>query len=264
MKILRNLLLAALLTVPLQAAAAEDPVAKGEAIAREAERRDQGFGDTRTRLTMILQDRKGKTRERSLRISTLEVPDPALGDKSLVIFDTPRDLKGTALLSHARILEDDDQWLFLPALKRTKRISSSNKTGAFFGSEFTYEDITAQEYGKYSYKWLENKPCGKLTCALVERRPRYKNSGYNRLVTWYDTAEYRIWRIDYYDRKGKYYKTLKLSDYRQYLGRFWRAHTYTMTNLKTGKTTRLVYDSFKFKTGLTDAAFSKGALRNVK
>jgi outer membrane lipoprotein-sorting protein len=264
MKTFGTLLLATVLLWPLQVQSAQDAVAKGETIAREAERRDAGFGDTSTRMTMILTDRKGNTRERILRISTLEVPNPKLGDKSLVIFDAPRDLKGTAFLSHARILEDDDQWLFLPAIKRIKRISSSNKTGSFFGSEFAYEDITALEYGKYAYKWLENQPCGRLTCYVVERKPLYKNSGYSRLLTWYDTSEYRIWRVDYYDRKGKQVKSLSLSKFKKYLGKFWRAQQLTMKNLKTGRSTTLIYDTFRFRTGLKEAYFSKANLKNVR
>ena len=66
--------------------------------------------------------------------------------------DKPADVKGTALLSFSHVLEPDDQWLFLPALERVKRISSSNKSGPFMGSEFAYEDFTSQEVGKYKYK----------------------------------------------------------------------------------------------------------------
>ena len=139
------------ITLPTVTEAAEDPVVKGEAVARESDRRDLGFGDTKVELRMILENRRGQTSERRLRIHTLEVPDEKDGDKSLVIFDVPRDIRGTALLSYSHILDPDDQWLYLPALKRVKRISSSNKSGPFVGSEFAYEDITAQELKKYSF-----------------------------------------------------------------------------------------------------------------
>ena len=85
-----------------------------------------------------------------LSLRTLEVPDESVGDKSLIIFDSPRDIKGTALLSYAKILDPDDQWLYLPALKRVKRISSVNKSGPFVGSEFAFEDFTALELNKYA------------------------------------------------------------------------------------------------------------------
>jgi len=249
---------------PQFALGTEDPVAKGEAIAREAERRDRGFGDSRAILVMILEDRKGRTQERRLRIQTLEAPGEDDGDKSLVVFDEPRDIKGTALLSYAHILEPDDQWLYLPALKRVKRISSINKSGSFVGSEFAYEDITGQELGKYAYRWLQDEPCGDLQCSVVERRPLYENSGYARLVTWYDTAEYRIQRVDYYDLKDQFLKTLTFTDFRQYLGRFWRPHRFVMDNDRTGKTTSLLYEGYEFRTGLDEGDFSQGTLKRVR
>lgn len=237
---------------------------KGEAIAREADRRDQGYGDSKAVLVMILQDRQGNTRERRLRIQSLEVPNEKEGDKSLVIFEEPRDIKGTALLSHAHIIEPDDQWLYLPALKRVKRISSINKSGSFVGSEFAYEDITGQELGKYGYKWLRDEACDDLECFVVERRPLYENSGYSRLVTWYDKAEYRIQRVDYYDLKGEFLKTLTFGGYRQYLDKFWRPHLLVMNNAQTGKTTRLKYENYEFQTGLSDSDFTQSSLKRVR
>ncbi|MEE9598274.1 MAG: outer membrane lipoprotein-sorting protein [Acidiferrobacterales bacterium] len=111
-----------------------DPIAKGAVVAREWDRRDRGFGDTKTVLAITLENRKGQITKRRMRINTLEVPDQNDGDQSLVVFDQPRDTKGTALLSYAHILDPDDQWLYLPALKRVKRISSGNKSGPFVGS----------------------------------------------------------------------------------------------------------------------------------
>jgi hypothetical protein len=249
---------------PALVESAEDPVAKGEAIARESNRSDLGFGDSKAVLTMVLENRKGQTSERRLRIHTLEVPDEERGDKSLVIFDRPRDIKGTALLSFSHILEPDDQWLYLPALKRVKRISSANKSGPFVGSEFAYEDITAQELKKYDYRWLRDETIDEMDCFVLERRPLYEKSGYTRLVTWYDKAAYQLRRVDYYDRRDTLLKTLTFSDYRQYLDKYWRAHDLFMENHQTGKKTRLVYGTYEFQTGLTDGDFTRGRLEQLR
>ena len=143
---------------------------KGTRIAAEADRRDEGFGDTRARIEMILKDRSGRTSVRELRMMTLEIIDAKNGDKTLVQFERPRDIAGTTLLSFSRFDADDDQWLFLPALRRVKRISSSNKSGPFVGSEFAYEDILSQEYQRYRHRWLRDEPCGELSCFVVETR----------------------------------------------------------------------------------------------
>ena len=139
---------------------ADDPAARGLAIAQETERRDLGFGNTSANMQMILTNAYGETSERELRNMVLEITEEDLGDWSLIVFDKPRDVDGTALLSHARILDPDDQWMYLPAVKRVKRISSVNKSGPFMGSEFAFEDFSSQEVGKYSYNWLRDEPCG--------------------------------------------------------------------------------------------------------
>lgn len=246
------------------AAYAEDAAAKGRQIAEEWDRRDLGFGDTKAKLRMVLENRHGESSEREMYINTLEVPGEEDGDKSLVYFQQPRDVKGTALLSYAHILDPDDQWLYLPKLKRVKRISSTNKSGPFVGSEFAFEDISAQELGKYSYKWLRDEPCGDLTCAVLEQTPLYENSGYTKQVTWYDLSEYRQQKVDYYDRKDELLKTLQFNDYKQYLGKYWRAHELFMTNHQTGKKTRLVYENYEFQTGLADRDFRKKTLERLQ
>jgi len=128
------------------------------------------------------------------------------------VFDSPRDIEGTALLSHAKILEADDQWLYLPALKRVKRISSANKSGPFVGSELAFEDLTALELEKFDYEYLRSEPCGELTCDVVERYPRYEHSGYTRQVMWIDQDVSQIRKIEFYDRKNALLKTMTLDD----------------------------------------------------
>ena len=241
---------------------AQTPQEKGLAIAQEADRRDTGFGDQTANLIMILKNKQGQTSTRYLRIKTLEVDND--GDKSLSIFDRPRDIKGTALLSFSHKVDTDDQWLYLPALKRVKRISSANKSGAFVGSEFAYEDLSSQEVEKYSYKYIKDDTINGLPAFVIERDPVDENSGYTRQVVWIDKPEYRVQKIDYYDRKNDLLKTLTLSDYHQYLNKYWRAHTYLMVNHQTGKSTQLKWSDFKFRVGLTDRDFDRSTLKRAR
>ncbi len=252
---------AAVLSPPLHAE--EDLEQKGFDIAARSDRSDRGFTDSTVKLNMVLRNAAGKESSRSLEIKTFEVQDENVGDKSLVVFDSPRDIKGTALLSHAQILDPDDQWLFLPALKRVKRISSTNKSGPFVGSEFAFEDFTATELNKYSYKWLRTESCGEFTCDVIERYPRYENSGYTRQVAWVDQQVYQVRKLDFYDRKDALLKTLELNDYREYLDGIWRSHTFIMNNHQTGKSTELIYSDYEFKTGLNENDFVKGVLKRV-
>ncbi len=237
---------------------------KGFEVAARSDRSDRGFGDSRADLTMILRNAAGKESKRTLAIHTLEVADESVGDKSLVIFDSPADIDGTALLSHAKILDPDDQWLYLPALKRVKRISSVNKSGPFVGSEFAFEDFTALELNKFDYKYLRAEACDDLQCDVVERVPRYEHSGYSRQVAWIDQTDFQIRRVDFYDRRGDLIKTLTLGEYRSYEGGYWRTHRMEMVNHQTKKSTDLLYGDYTFATGLSDDDFVKNALLRIR
>jgi len=241
---------------------AETPEEKGLAIAREGDSRYDDFHDFTAETIMTLKNKQGETSVRYLKNKTFEVKDD--GDKSLVIFNRPRDVKGTALLNFTHREGNDDQWLFLPALKRVKRISSSNKSGPFMGSEFAYEDITSQEVEKYTYKWLRDEECEGMPCFVVERFPTYENSGYTRQIVWSDQKEYRIWKIEYYDRKNSLLKTQTFHGYKKYLDRYWYADEFRVVNHQTGKSTRLEWKDYKFQVGLTEKDFRKNSLKRAR
>ena len=245
------------------AAVAETPEEKGLAIAVEADKRNIGWGDSIVNVRMILKNKQGDTSEREIRIKNFEVADD--GDKSLSIFDKPRDVRGTAFLTFSHVDKPDDQWLYLPALKRVKRISSRNKSGPFMGSEFAFEDIGSQEIAKYTYKFIKEAPCGDgLNCLVSERYPTDKFSGYTKQVSWIDDQEYRVIKTDFYDRRKSLLKTLEMNEYKQYLDKFWRPHNMVMTNHQTGKSSILNYSEYQFKTGLKDSDFNKSKLKRLR
>ncbi|MEM9168764.1 MAG: outer membrane lipoprotein-sorting protein [Pseudomonadota bacterium] len=245
----------------------DDPEAKGDTpesvkgyeIAARSDRTDVGFGDSRVDGQMILRNAAGQSTTRDLSFATLEKEDETVGDKTLVTFNSPKDVEGTSLLSHAKILKPDDQWLFLPALKRVKRISSKNKSGPFVGSEFAFEDFTITELNKYSYTYVGEDEYEGMKVDVVERLPRYEDSGYTKQISWIDQEHFQPRKVEFYDRRGALLKTLTLTEYRNYDG-VWRAHKLSMINHSTGKETDLVYGDFTFKTGLASRDFVKGVL----
>jgi len=252
----------ALLLLWPAAAMAETPEEKGLAIAVESERLDTGFGDSSAALLMVLRNRHGEEATRQIHNKTFEVEGD--GDKSLVVFDEPRDVKGTAFLSFTHKSGPDDQWLYLPALKRVKRISSANKSGAFMGSEFAFEDIASQEVEKYAYRYVRDEVYEGMDCFVVERDPVDPNSGYSYQDVWFDKEHYRPYKVEYYDRKKTHLKTLTYTGYKQYLDKYWRADEFFMVNHQTGKSTRLVWTSYKFRNGLSDADFTKNSLKRAR
>ena len=252
-----------LLTVPLpNNVYAETPEEKGLAIAVEADKRDTGWKDQRSDMEMTLRNKQGQETKRDIRNKQLEVIGD--GDKSMSIFDSPRDVQGTAFLSYTHANKPDDQWLFLPALKRVKRISSNNKSGPFMGSEFAYEDITSQEVEKYKYKWIKDETIDGHDTFVIERYPTYKHSGYTKQVAWIDKKMYHPVKIDFYDRKGSLLKTLTFHGYKQYLDKYWRPDRMEMVNHITKKSTTLIWKNYKFDNGFTDRDFDRNSLKRAK
>ncbi len=254
--------LAITLNLLLIPAAIADDAARGLEIATETDRRDTGFIDLTAEMVMELKNKQGQTNTRQVRVKTLEVEGD--GDKGLSIFDTPADIKGTASLTYSHALKPDEQWLYLPALKRVKRISSKNKSGPFMGSEFAYEDISSQEIEKYTYKYIKDETLNGIDTFVIERYPAYKFSGYTRQLVWINKKEYRPEKIDFYDRKNVLLKTLTYHGYQQYLNQFWRSDVMKMVNHQTGKSTTLTWKNYQFKNGLTDSDFNRNSLKRAR
>jgi len=243
-------------------AKSSEDVLRGLEIAHLIDKNDQGWDNQIANVEMVLRNKQGQKSVRKMKIKTLEVKGD--GDKSLTIFKSPKDVKGTAFLSFSHSIASDDQWLYLPALKRVKRISSHNKSGPFMGSEFAYEDISSQEVEKYTYKFIKKMEVAGHPGYQVERYPEYPNSGYTKQVFWVDSKEYRIHKIDFYDRKKSKRKTLEFKGFKKYLTNTWRPSIMSMVNLQNGKSTELIWTGYKFKTGINTRDFDKNALKRVR
>ncbi|TQV89823.1 outer membrane lipoprotein-sorting protein [Aliikangiella coralliicola] len=259
-----TVLLLSLISVQPISAFAQTAAEKGLAIAVEADKRDLGWQDSTADMLMILSNKQGEKSERKIRIKSKEVGGEDDGDKSLTVFDSPKDVKGTAFLSYSHIVSPDDQWLYLPALKRVKRISSSNKSGPFMGSEFAFEDLSSFEVGKYTYQYLREEDLGELKTFVIEYYPTYKHSGYKKLISWIDQKEYRVLKTEFYDRKNDLLKTLTYSDYQHYLGKYWRSHKMSMVNHQSEKTTELLWSNYQFRVGLDDSSFNRNSLKRIR
>ncbi|WP_406827684.1 outer membrane lipoprotein-sorting protein [Microbulbifer sp. ARAS458-1] len=245
-----------------QAWAVEQNNEKALAIVTESKQRDAGWVDASAEMTMTLFDKNGNSVSRELRTMMLEVADD--GDKSLTIFDTPHDVKGTVFLNISRVLEPDQQWIYMPALGRIKRIASRNKSGPFLGSEFAYEDVGSFEIGKYDYRYVELEDFQGKPNHVIEYIPKYENSGYTKLKVWLDTKHLRQSKVEYYDRKDSLLKTLLLSDYNLYENRYWRANTKTMVNVQNKNKTILATNKLSFGVDFDPATFHRSGMKHQK
>jgi hypothetical protein len=237
---------------------AQTPEERGLSIAQETDARDEGFGNWVATAKMILRDKQGGEAVRTFRMMALEQKGD--GDRTLAIFDKPADLAGAAVLTYSHALVPDDQWLYLPEVKRVKRISAQNKAALFMGSEFAYEDLSSWEVKKYRYRYLRDETLDGNECFVVENTPAYADSAYSKQIEWVDKKIYHPRRLDYYDRQGRLLKTMTLSGYQQYLGKHWRPSEQLMQNQQNGKATQVVWGPYQFKTKIHESEFTPEAL----
>ncbi|MCP5175494.1 MAG: outer membrane lipoprotein-sorting protein [Moraxellaceae bacterium] len=255
MKNILFILFASITIQPLWADQAQD-------IAQAADKQLHGYGDSSAKLKMTLISANNSTASRELRVKSLDLGKD--GDRSLLIFDTPRDVAGTALLSHTQATGDDLQWLYLPSLSRVKQISGRNKSGPFMGSEFSFEDMVISYWQKYSYKLIKEEKCGSnnsLSCYVLEKKPIDSNSGYSKQLVWIDKQQYLQHKIEFYDRKNSLAKIYTAIDFKKYADNLWRPSQMLMVNQQNKRQTRLEWSDYQFKTGLSKEDFSENALK---
>jgi hypothetical protein len=238
-----------------QVSAAED---RGLTIMEDRRRINSGYRDELVLYKMVLVNAKGDRSERSLELRTLEGPDA--GDKTLLIFKDPPDVRGTTLLTHENRGGDDDQWLYLPALRRSRRIGSSNKSNSFVGSELAYEDLAPNEVTKHQYKYLREETLDGVPVWVIESAPRFKDSGYSRRELFVRQDNHQMARVNHYDLKGQLFKVGRWDGWWKVMDKWWRARTLRMENVQSGKSTILEVIDVKIGNGFSPADFSARAL----
>ena len=218
----------------------ETPEAYGLALAKYMDLYDTGWRDQYSTSHMTLFDARGDSVKRTVVQMLLEGVD---GDKSIVKFQSPAEIKGVAALTHEHPATTDDNWLYLPASRRVRRISGANKTASFQGTEFTYEDLSNLVIRKYDWQYLEDAdlqlPEGKVPVYELEARPNYRDTAYSRLVVYVHRQHWRVERVDFYDKSKRLLKVRRNIDWRLRHGRFWRPAAIEMDNQQTKKRTRI-------------------------
>jgi hypothetical protein len=251
-------LLATVIVLPAgisRVGAADD---RGLTIMEEQRRINSGYRDELVLYKMILVNAKGDRSERSLELRTLEGPEA--GDKTLLIFKDPPDVRGTTLLTHENRAGDDDQWLYLPALRRSRRIGSSNKSSSFVGSELAYEDLAPNEVTKHQYKYLREETLDGVPVWVIESTPRFKESGYSRRELFVRQDNHQMARVNCYDRKGQLLKVGRWNGWWKVMDKRWRARSLRIENVQSGKSTILEVIDVKIGNGYSPSDFSTRAL----
>lgn len=234
---------------------------KGLAIVTEAKARDTGWGDISASAEMVfMKNGQDTDLSRTFDLRALELVQG--GDKSLVIIRNPLDVRGVVLLTHVSPGEkDNDIWYYNPSERRVRRIAAGVRRSPFVGSQFANEDFTPFEVDDFSYQYLRDENYAGRDCFVVEAVPTDRSSSYSKIVVWIDQVEYRIHQIEFYDRRrGTHIKTLTLTGYQQYLGRYWRPDVSVMEDHESNRSTRVRWSNYVFGNGFSEADFSSSTM----
>ncbi|MCB9094742.1 MAG: outer membrane lipoprotein-sorting protein [Halobacteriovoraceae bacterium] len=237
---------------------------QGLDIAKKVDKANEGFVGEVSNMEMILLNAQGDKIVRKMTSKVKEVPSD--GDKSLSIFHLPKDVEGTKMLTWTHKKDDDDQWLFMPSLKRVKRIHANNKTASFMGSEFSYEDLGSQEVEKYNYKFLKDEKENGDEFWVIERTPLNKKSGYKKQVVKISKKYMSAVEVQYFNKRDELLKVATFSDFKPYTingKKMFRANKIHMINKLTKKESILTWQDRTLGKDLSNNEFKKEGLSDT-
>jgi hypothetical protein len=207
--------------------------------------------------TLKIFDAKGHVRIRKVNDATRKFGETV---KTKLTFLSPADVAGTSMLIYDYENKDDDMWVYLPSMRNTRRIVSSEKGNSFMGSEFSNADMTKPNLDDYTYTLAGSKEVAGKDCWMVESVCKTENiadiSGFSRKIAYIDKATFLAQRMDYYDFDDELFKVMTLKDYRKLSNGGYFACYMEMKQLKKNRRSEMLVDQLKTGSKLTESSFS--------
>ena len=210
-------------------------------------------------LTMTLINSRGDERVRTIKQF---IKDYGKVEKKIMFFVKPADVKNTSFMnwSYDQEGKDDDQWIYLPALKKVKRISSDSKSDYFMGSDFTYDDLGDRHPTDDTHKILREEKLKGEDCYVVESTPKDPDYMYSKTVTWVIKDKWIGLKKEFYDEDGELLKTLTVEKYGK-MKNYWLITHSVMHNVQKDHTTDMLLADLKIDSGISDKQFTERMMR---
>ena len=196
------------------------------------------------------------------RVRTMSTATKKFGEvsKMMMKFIEPADVRGTTILIFDNENKDDEMWIFMPALRKTRRIVSSDKGKNFMGSEFTNADMSKPNLDEFNYKLLgeetiDEKPSWKVE-ATCKTETIAEQNGFSKRISFIEKGNYLAHRIEYFDLKGELLKVETINDYRKLSNGNYFAFFMEMKNVQNKRSSIMTIDKFQLGSTLTEAQFS--------
>ena len=212
-------------------------------------------GDDQTSdLTMTLINKSGDQRVRKIKQFTKDLGNV---EKSIMFFLSPADVKNTSFMSWAYDSDQsDDQWIYLPALKKTKRISSDSKSDYFMGSDFTYDDLGDRKLEDDTHKLLREETMDGKECYVVESLSKDEDYMYSKTVVWVNKSNFIGVQKEFYDEDEDLLKILSIKEVEEISG-IWVITNSEMKNVQKNHRTTMVLNNVQINTGMSESKFSE-------
>ncbi len=217
--------------------------------------------------TFRLVNAQGQERVRETTGQTKLLPGTT-DNRRVVVFDSPADIRGTKTLLIEHSNADDDIWIYLPAMKKVRRLVASNKKDSFVGTDFSYGDVIGHKVEDWNHKLVREEKFGALDCWVIESTPSTPQvadtSGYSKRISWIDKRSFVALRTDIFDMQGAFLKRLTQEDVREVdaENHRWQPMRLVAENAQTNHKTIIELKNFKAHVGVSDAAFTPRALEN--
>ncbi len=253
---IQSLLAMLFLMLPLFSLGQDKP--SGLEIIQNVYNRPEG-NNIQSELTMTLINSRGDERVREIKQFSKEFKKV---EKKIMFFMAPADVRNTSFMnwSYDEKNKDDDQWIYLPALKKTKRISSDSKSDSFMGSDFTYDDLGDRHPSDDTHKLLREEKLNGEDCYVVESIPKDEEYMYSKTITWIIKDKWIGLKKEFYDEDGEFLKTLSVKKYEQIKG-FWIITESEMHNEQKNHTTNMKLQNITIDGGIADNKFTERMMK---
>jgi outer membrane lipoprotein-sorting protein len=212
---------------------------------------------------MILINSRGDQRERQLKQFS---KDFGTEEKKIIFFIAPADVRNTSFMnwSYEKEGQDDDQWIYLPALKRVKRISSDSKSKYFMGSDFTYDDLGDRHPSEDTHSLLREETLKGESCYVVESVPKDTDYMYSKTISWIVKDKLIGLKREFYDEDKELLKVLTVKSYNK-IGGYWVLLHFEMHDVQKDHTTRMQLENVQIEEGIADSYFTERMMaRGIK
>ena len=249
--------MASIVAIALIALVSLSAALSGEEVMQEVYTRDSG-NNMSANLVMTLTNSRGSTRERSIQQYRQNDSD---GEKKIMFFLAPSDVKDTSFLSYSYADgRSDDQWIYLPALNRVKRVASDKKNDSFMGSDFTYDDMGTRHPSADTHKVIRTETIDGRKCLVVESIPKEAKPTYAKTLAWVVENEWIGLKKEFYLPNGKVGKKLEIDSYEKTDG-VWVITDMTMSNVDKNSSTRIQMLDVTFNNDLKDSVFTERQMK---